>query len=208
MEKNLYDRVVFFYDDLASLVLGKGHLESKRAFLDRITKGNNVLYIGGGTGTNLPEILEQVGEEGKVFFVEASQKMIDKAKKGVPDSLRGRVLFLKEDDFMKMPNHQFEIIITQFLLDLLTESDLEVLFDEVDKRCKRETKWIFTDFLDHPNRKILQYIMIWFFRLVTKNPRKDLPNYSKYFENYGWGIKSKMSFKKDWIQAWFCERTN
>ncbi|WP_186753680.1 class I SAM-dependent methyltransferase [Echinicola salinicaeni] len=208
MEKNLYDRVVFFYDGLASLVLGKGYLESKRAFLDHISKGDNVLYIGGGTGTNLPEILTQVGEDGKVFFVEASQKMVNEAAKDIPDKLTRRVVFLKEDDFKKIPKHQFQIVITQYLLDLLPESDLKILFDEVSKRCNRKTKWIFTDFLDHPNRKVLQYIMIGFFRLVTKNPRKDLPNYSKYFKKYGWEIKNKISFKNDWIQAWLCGKTN
>ncbi|UCS94191.1 class I SAM-dependent methyltransferase [Echinicola marina] len=208
MDINLYDRVVFFYDRLAALVLGRDYIESKQAFLDQVSAGDKVLYIGGGTGTNLSEILSKLGSNGKVFFVDASQNMISKAANNVPQIFRDRVVFLKQNDFRELPKHRFDVILTQFLLDLLPDSEIEVLFKEIDLRSDHETNWIFTDFIDHPKRKIMQYLMILFFRLLTKNPRKDLPDYFIYFNKYGWEVSSKRGFKGDWIQAWLCKLKN
>src|SRR5690606_39610469 len=72
MKGNFYDPIAFFYDPL-SKVLGKSYQNSKYIFLDRIGRGDKVLYLGGGTGANLSSILEHIGEEGKIFYMEASR---------------------------------------------------------------------------------------------------------------------------------------
>ncbi|WP_236252696.1 class I SAM-dependent methyltransferase [Echinicola sp. 20G] len=204
MERNLYDKVVFFYDQLAALILGKGYRESKLTFLDQINNGDKVLIVGGGTGSNLPQIVSRVGKEGKVYYVEASEKMIKKAKKNTKAVGHGNIEFIHQSDFHDLPLKKFDVIITQYLMDILPEKELDNLFGELQKRVRQNTKWVFTDFFDKPGRRWLQFVMIQFFRITTKNPRNDLPNYKFFFDKYGWNISDSKNHKGGWIRSWLC----
>ncbi|MBD8488433.1 class I SAM-dependent methyltransferase [Echinicola sp. CAU 1574] len=204
MEKNLYDKVVFFYDQLAVLVLGKGYRESKLAFLDHINNGDKVLIVGGGTGSNLSYIRSMVGGNGEICFVEASEKMIEKAKKNTKAVGQGNIEFIHQSDFQDLPLKKFDVIITQYLLDILPEKELDNLFGELQKRLAQSAKWIFTDFFNRSDRRWIQFVMIQFFRIITKNPRNDLPNYKFFFDKYGWYISDSKNYKGDWIRSWLC----
>ncbi|AGA77013.1 class I SAM-dependent methyltransferase [Echinicola vietnamensis] len=201
MKKNLYDKVAFFYDQLAMVVLGKTHRESKFTFLEYVMAGDRVLYIGGGTGENLSLLAEKVGAEGKVFFVEASQKMMSKAKGQLTAAQLDRVVFLHQTDFDLLPAQQFDWVITQYLLDVLGDRQIDGLFKAINDRIKPSARWILVDFFDRPSMRWLQWMMIWFFRLVTANPRKNLPRYHQFFQKHGWQQMEEMVFKAGWIKA-------
>ncbi|QDH78114.1 methyltransferase domain-containing protein [Echinicola soli] len=201
MKKNLYDKVVFFYDRLAMTVLGTAHKESKYAFLDRVSEGDQVLCIGGGTGENLPVLANKVGRLGKVYFVEASQKMMGSAKSQLTADLLDRVVFLHQTDFSVLPNQLFDWIITQYLLDILSDKEIDSLFLAIKQREKPSAHWILVDFFDQPAKRWLQWIMIRFFRLTTGNPRNDLPKYHQFFEKHGWKLREEENFKGGWIKA-------
>ena len=86
------------YDYLASLVLGKAFHESKWTFLEIIQPGDTVWVIGGGTGAILPEILKRCGKNGKIIYMEASNKMLEKAKGRVSLDCQSRVEFICSED--------------------------------------------------------------------------------------------------------------
>lgn len=200
-----YDPLAPYYDFLSN-ILGKAYKDSKLLFLDRLKNGDQVLYIGGGTGANLPRILERIGRTGKVYYMEASSQMIEKARKRVKPEQLFRIVFLHQSDFSKIPIETYDVVLTQFFLDILPDDEIKELFQELDKRLSPNTRWIFVDFFPVSGRKWLIKIMIWFFRLSTGNPRKDLPDYARYFGYYGWEVEEKKSLSGGFMQAWLLKR--
>lgn len=205
MKRNPYDRIAGIYDFL-SRVLGGTYLNSKYLFLEEINTGDNVLYLGGGTGANLSAIVDRIGENGKLIYMELSGEMIKKAKSGIPASVLHRVEFLHQGDFSKIPDGKFDKILTQYFLDILSNEDIHRLFQNINPRVDERSQWLFLDFFDVGGKKLWLRIMIGFFRMFAGNPRKDLPEYLHYFELYGWNIKKSKLFKKGFIQAWLLER--
>lgn len=207
MKKNLYDKVVFFYDQLALAVLGHDYRQSKYALLDTVKHGDQVLYIGGGSGENLPLLVKTIGEEGCIYFVEGSNKMLQKAKRRLSADQKRQVIFLHQTDFNMLPKQCFDVVITQYLLDILPDKGINALFEEVHKRTGSTSKWLLVDFFDQKSRRWLQWGMILFFRLTTGNPRKDLPEYSVFFRKYGWKPEQERPFKGGWIKAMVFRKT-
>lgn len=205
MKPNVYDALAPYYDYL-SLLLGPAYKASKRLFLDRLREGDQVLYLGGGTGANLPEILGRIGSHGRVHYIEASAQMIEKARKQLTPEQLSSIVFLHQSEFSKIPKCTYDVVLTQFFLDILPEDDIEKLFKELDRRIDSDTRWIFLDFFPAVGRKWLIKTMIWFFRLSTRNPRKDLPDYARYFVHYGWELEEKKWLHEGFIQAWVLKR--
>ena len=205
MNRNTYDALAPYYDFL-SLLLGKSYRDSKLLYLDQLKEGDQVLYLGGGTGANLASILEGIGRTGKIYYIEASAQMIGKAKKRITPEQLSSIVFLHQSEFSKIPKHAYDVVLTQFFLDILPEEEIEKLLRELDRRTNSDTRWIFLDFFPVAEKKWLIKTMIWFFRLSTGNPRKDLPAYAYYFGYYGWEVEEKKSLKSGFIQAWLLKR--
>ena len=132
--------------------------------------------------------------------------MIEKAKKRVTPEQRSSIVFLHQSEFSKIPEQTYDVVLTQFFMDILPEEEIEELLRELDRRTNSDTRWIFLDFFPVAEKKWLIKIMIWFFRLSTGNPRKDLPDYARYFRKYRWEIKEKKMLQKGFIQAWVLKR--
>lgn len=203
--KNNYDPIAFFYDGFSRL-LGKEYQKSKFTFLEEIKENVQVLYLGGGTGVNLILLLKQVGEGGKVYYVEASSKMIQRAEKRIPSSLKNRVIFLHQRDFSEIPHIKFDWLITQYFLDILPGEEIHLLFQALTARSEKDSQWIFVDFFEVQGKKWLIKLMIGFFQFFTHNPRKNLPDYIYFFKEYGWETREKKLIKKGFIQAWLLAR--
>jgi len=201
MEINQYNHIASFYDQL-SWVLNKSYRTSKLSFLQELQEGDKVLWIGGGTGRNLPHILKKIGESGKLFYMEASSKMIEKAQNKVPPLLKSRITFLHQSDFSKIPMITVDMVLTQYLLDILADKEIHLLFQAMDIRSDIHTKWIFVDFFKVKGKGWLIQLMIRFFRIATRNPRRNLPDYNRFFTDYGWKFIYKKSLEKGFIQVW------
>ncbi len=201
MDYNQYDYIARIYDPLAKLVLGKAYSESKHQYLEQIKEGDKVLYLGGGTGGNLAEMANRVGTSGSVCFVEASKVMMDLAWKKVPPEIRDRVVWMYENDFEWLPKEKFDVVVTQYFLDILPDKEIQNLFQEIEERTKDSSLWIFSDLFETREKKRLLSLMIGFFNWVSNNPRKSLPDYFQYFESSGWEVKSQSEFEDGWIKC-------
>lgn len=205
MGASSYNRIAFVYDPL-SWFLGPSYRKSKYAFLANIQSEDRVLYLGGGTGVNLTEIAERVGKAGRVVYVDSSSKMIEKAKMRIRPELSPQILYLKQSDFYHLPQENYDFVLTQYFLDILPDQEISRLFEAIDSRTLRNTKWVFVDFFENKPKKYLLGMMIFIFRIFNLNPRKNLPNYSRLFGFYGWKVTRKISFDKGFIQAWYLEK--
>src|SRR5690606_28622681 len=109
-------------------------------------------------------------------------------------------------DFNKIHREKYDLVLTQYILDILEDREIHALFYAINQRTDGDSKWIFLDFFRVKGKKILLDVMILFFRFLTQNPRKDLPDYGQFFLQYNWGIEEKLSLKKGFIQAWVLGR--
>ncbi|MDN3668742.1 class I SAM-dependent methyltransferase [Echinicola jeungdonensis] len=201
MSQNQYDYIARVYDPIAKLVLGKSYTESKFKHLEQIKEGDKVLLLGGGTGENLAEMANRVGYSGMVYFVEASKVMMDMAWKKVPPEIRDRVIWTYENDFTWLPKEKFDVVVTQFFLDILPDKEIQNLFQELEEKTKSSSLWIFTDFFEKKEKARLLSLMMTFFKWVSNNPRKNLPDYFRYFDSFGWKEKVLTEFDSGWIKS-------
>ncbi|HSI76839.1 MAG TPA: class I SAM-dependent methyltransferase [Lunatimonas sp.] len=197
---NAYNRIAWIYDRLSRWCLGRQFTQSKYRYLDSIRTGETVLILGGGTGENLPEIVERIGAQGRVYFMDASIAMIEKAK-GRFQSLPTNIQFLHSADLSLLNNLKPDFILTQYFLDVLDDKQLELLFNQLAEIGDKYTEWIFVDFYTIPKKRWLINMLIGLFRIVVDHPRRDLPDYKVFFDRWGWKEKETCSFKEGFIQA-------
>jgi len=199
--KDKYNFIAPIYDLLTALLLGRKFQKSNWQFLDIIQPGDTVWVIGGGTGANLPDILKKCGKKGKVIYMEASTKMLEKAKKRIPLDSKNQVKFICADDFKLSKKDKIDVVITQFLLDVLTDHSINTLFEKIGHNASRSTRWLCLDFYPVKNKILLIRLMITGFSLLAKHPRKELPDYDYFFQNWGWQEIKTTLFEKGFYKA-------
>ena len=188
-----FDRVAPIYDLLAQLVFGNRLNRAKVQFFSHICPGERVLIIGGGTGWILPQILEKIGETGSVLFVEASAKMMSKARHRIRlHPMRNRVRFLHGRHDAIPVDHEFDHIHTHFFLDLFDQEGLQEAIGSLDGFLPLGGKWFLTDF--SPPRHSWNFLGRWliglmflFFRVVCGIDGKKLPDYHSALEQAAYG---------------------
>src|SRR5690606_12206894 len=112
-----------------------------------------------------------------IFYMEASRSMIEKARNRLTSDQASQIIFLHRADFSEIPFEKFDLVLTQFFLDILPDDEIVKLFEELEQRMSQDARWIFVDFFSVAERKWLIKLMIAFFRIFTGNLRKDLPDY-------------------------------
>ncbi|MEQ9414469.1 MAG: class I SAM-dependent methyltransferase, partial [Cyclobacteriaceae bacterium] len=109
---NRFDKIAPFYDSLARFAFGKSLRSAQECNLESIVDCSDVLVLGGGTGKFLTKLLAQ--HTGcKVWYVEASQKMVDQAKSHL--SYTDRVVFI-HGTLENVPEQKFDAVITHFFV--------------------------------------------------------------------------------------------
>jgi hypothetical protein len=199
-----FDRIARHYDSLGRFVFGKNIADCQTYFLSVIPDSSNILILGGGSGW----ILNAIDEKTKgccIWYVELSQRMIDLAKSCNQSS---NVIFIRGDEGSIPEEVVFDVIITNFFLDLFDEDQLKKTVQGILPSTRDNTIWLVSDFV---NRKAWHRVMIWimyrFFMLTTDLETSSLPGWeallysmgfkesqSKYF--YGSFIKSVV-YKRD-----------
>ncbi|SHM64768.1 Methyltransferase domain-containing protein [Cyclobacterium lianum] len=190
-----------FYEKLGHLILGQDFPSSKMAFLEEVSSGDQVLVLGGGAGINIPDVLQRCGEKGKVTYMEASASMIRKCKSRLSDDLLKRISFVHADSPDILPEVTFDVVITQYFLDVLPDEKITQIFAAVHTRIDRHSRWIFADFFPLAAKRLQLKAMIVAFSLLTGHQRNDLPDYDTFFSNWGWFEKSRKEFCRGFYQA-------
>ncbi len=176
-----FDRIAPFYDLLATIVfwgsIKNCQIESLRSNPPRGT----VLIMGGGTGWIIPYIFES-DEVERLYYIEASRKMIERAQKNCPVAFKGKITFIHGDEF-SIPSHKLDAVITNFFLDCLDENRLESVVNTLHKRLIKGGNWYLSDFRIDKRwyyrmwQEPLIGLMYAFFRLTTKLDNMQLADY-------------------------------
>ena len=186
-----YGLLAPFYERLGSLLFGNEFQASKLAFLDSIGRGDQVLVLGGGAGSNMREILNRCGSKGKVIYMEASASMIRECQSGLSMDLLQQVTFIHAASFEALPDMKFDVVFTQYFLDVLPDEKIDQLFRKIQTKVKAHSHWIFADFLSCPRQDAAVEDPDQFLQDTYRHPRRDLPEYGYYFEKWGLGGTGK-----------------
>lgn len=208
-----FDRIAPIYDRLARLVFGETLLTARTVNLDHVVAGNRVLVLGGGTGEILPDLLQRVGEEGQILYVEASEKMILHAANRIENHPRNKNVSFLYGTQESIPNgSQFDRIISNFFLDLFEPQRLNKVFDLLHSFLLPSGKWLIADFsLPNSAWRIPAHILIkamyLFFRICCGIKGKRIQDFSLLFtakhyqivhqEHYWKGLIFSAVYQKD-----------
>lgn len=218
--KASFDRLAPVYDLLAGWVFQGAIQRAQRLFLAEIPYQADVLFLGGGTGSLLPVIFRWQ-PAGRITYVEASSAMLSRAQRTVeryrtayPNRSRPAVTFIhgSEEDLPGPATYQ--VVITNFVLDMYSDEDLPGLMQRIQSHCSDSTCWIFTDFRVSTGavrsgwQRLLLRVMFRFFRLTAGLSVHRLPDYGRHFRALGWQISREQSFYGNFIVSRVYRRTS
>ena len=185
-----FDRLSVIYDLVVKLVFRRAIREAQIQLIKELGDHRKWLILGGGTGWVLEEILK-VHPKVEMTYVEASQKMIDKAQKR---NINGQVNYIL-GSVEQIPNGQnYDVVITAFFWDMFrTNTSLEMKHS-IDKKVKNDALWLLADFknTDIWRQKGLMKMMYWFFRVTCRIEASELPDFGQIFDKQ----KHKVLFQK------------
>lgn len=186
-----FDLLSPVYDVLARVVFGRSIVESQTKFLSCIPDNSKILILGGGTGWLL-EAIEEKNRSGEIWYVECSAGMINKARNR---KLTNTIHFIQgtEED---IPPRKFDVVITNFYLDLFTEKKLKEVIVRINQHTNPTSQWLITDFADTGTawQQWMLTIMYAFFRIVCSIEGKRLPDWPACLRHGGW-MQSNVAYR-------------
>ena len=92
--------------------------------LGRLAPGERVLDLGSGAGTDSLVAAQMVGSEGGVTGIDMTPQMLAKARAAAAEMRLEQVEFVEgEAEQLPFPDHSFEVIISNGVIDLIPDKD-------------------------------------------------------------------------------------
>ena len=134
--KVIYDKFSRLYD-LLEKNFQRGAIETALKILDP-RQGENILEIGFGTGNSIIKLAHYVGDQGKVFGIDISTRMLDVTRKKLDKIGFSQRVELTSGDAVHMTYapESFDAIFMSFTLELFDTPEIPILLNE----CKRALK--------------------------------------------------------------------
>ncbi|OKL39828.1 class I SAM-dependent methyltransferase [Pontibacter flavimaris] len=203
-----FNRVAFFYDALARLVYGHTLQQAQLALLPFVPRQARVLVIGGGTGWLLEQLL-QTGKRLDILYLDAAPAMLQRARQKY-EKYRNphtcHVTFRLGTEQSILPQEQFDVLITPFLLDLFPPQRLHQLMYKLASALAPGGQWLFADFwpVQQPPpwwQRLLIKGMYTFFGLMSDVQARQLPDYRAHFTALGLEQKYSQTFYGGMVQT-------
>lgn len=186
------------YDSLARVVLGNSIQQMQLQFLTRLTSKNKLLMLGGGTGWILP-FIDRINSKIEIDYVDLSPGMINQAKERGIDPARIRFIEGTEQD---IPAANYDCVITNFYLDLFSDSELRAKVNHIKKFLLPNSYWFVTDFVNVSAwSKAKLTCMYTFFWLTTDLKNTQLPDWNECMFSMGAQLRETKSSKRGFIKS-------
>jgi SAM-dependent methyltransferase len=92
--------------------------------LGRLDRGERVLDLGCGAGTDTLVAAQMVGPEGRVTGLEMTPEMLDKARRAAAELGARNVVFVEgEAERLPFPDESFDAVISNGVIDLIPDKD-------------------------------------------------------------------------------------
>lgn len=176
-----------FYDRLAALVFGQTLKKAQIALLSTLPQNASVLIVGGGTGWIVEEVLHQCNPRW-IVYLEASEQMLRLTKQRLQQHPQGALVSLRHGtETALVPNEQFDVILTPFVLDLFPPQRLRGQFiPSVFNVLANGGYWLITDFVSTPVwwHRGLAWAMYAFFGTIAGVRAHKLPDWPALMTQY------------------------
>lgn len=193
-----YSLLAPIYQPLSRLVFGRDLIYANQAFLEGII-GKKLLIIGGGDGAAYREFRGNMQGE----FWDKSPSMTQLASRNLATS----GLTIRTGTWPGIG--KFDRIYLPFVLDTLTDLEIEEILFQVWKSLNVDGQVIISDFYTPQTylQRLIQGMMIVSFRILVKHLRNDLPNISENMKAAGFSIIREKIWRHGWIRAQVYERS-
>jgi ubiquinone/menaquinone biosynthesis C-methylase UbiE len=128
-----YSRIAFFYDVWGSLTESKARRRALQ--LAAIQDGESVLEVAVGTGLAFREIV-RMNPNGQNFGIDLTQAMLDKAREKIGQTQANFRLSIGDAYDLRFENAQFDVLINNYMFDLLPEADFITVLNEFRRVLK------------------------------------------------------------------------
>jgi methylase of polypeptide subunit release factors len=205
---NHFDWLANYYDSLKWLVFGNALANSERHFLHLLPKGCTILMLGGGTGQVLRHIFSH-DPNCRVWFVEASGKMLSQAMRNLPAEYADQVQFVYATEASSTWHHKFDVIITNFYLDLYPDKELLDVCATLYERLNARGLWLASDFADGGRwwQRIMLSLMYKFFVSTCRISARRLPDWEKVFHHIGLSLLDQALFYRGFVKSAVFEKS-
>jgi tRNA (cmo5U34)-methyltransferase len=197
---NNFDSVAPFYDSLSKLIFGNAIKQAQTAYLSEIMQRDNVLMLGGGTGWLLRELFV-VNPSCKVWYIDASAKMIALSKKAIVNS-NHKIVFIHGTEDSIPPDIKFDVIITNFYLDLFPRESCNKVIHKIGSALHAGGIWLISDFVNTTWwHGVMLHIMYRFFRLMCGIESNSLTCWKILLEENGFAEGKNRKFFGGFIKS-------
>lgn len=205
-----FNGVAPYFERLEKIVFHKEMQRCRTAFLANLPTYNKAALVGEGDGRFLVEFLKHTECE-HVHYIDSSQTMLEIARKRVqkcsPDMM-SRVEFYHRDlSIESMPDQNYDLVVTNFFLDVFDERSLDESISKIANSCKRSSTWLYADFqisggmIQRMRANTWISIMYLFFRLTTQMQAKSLIDPSRNLDRHGFQLKSLVEINQGLMRA-------
>lgn len=196
-----FNLIAIHYDRLARLVFGRSVYRSQVCFLGAVPQGGDTLILGGGSGDILKSLIE-VNPSCNVWYVEASSKMIDLARKRIPAKTTATITFVHGTEKTIPEGVYFDAVISHFVLDLFPDNEVLDICRTACRKLKNGGLWLVSDFRDAKWwHKFMLWTMYRFFDVTSKVRARSLPAWEDQLRSVGMKERHARSFYHGFIKS-------
>ena len=197
-ELNRFDWIAPYYDKIAKLVFGNSISRAQSCHWNLIRPHSYVLILGGGTGSWLLDFVS-VNSSCKLFYVDASMEMINRAKRNCNQAACVTFIHGTERD---VPDIKFDAIITHFYMDMFSDQQLDNLITELIGKMNNPALWIVADFEKSKWWHGLYLRMMYLFFKASKSiSNNQLPDWHRIMSSRKFRNNESESFYGNFIQC-------
>jgi len=133
--RSLYDFLSLFYNLITWYEAGA---QKKALEIADMKEGAKVLEVGFGTGKNLSKCAKKVGNTGKVYGIDISSKMLNRARRSIRDCDLSEKTDLVLGDASEEPflESSFDVIFSSYVLDLIDTPTIPRILSEFKRLLK------------------------------------------------------------------------
>lgn len=188
-----FDRAVSWYDALAGLVFGTSIRGLERSLLDELEGKQSLVWIGGGTGKILPEIIWKYPEL-SIDYIEISSEMSARAKQRLDLGKHCKVRFWDSFEEYSQVSSNGDTLLLSCVMDIFDQEELQL---SLSKWTSNRPMVLAVDFIipeKGPGRllaNLLVPLMYRFFRITIGLPAHPLPDWRLALRQCGYEKKGE-----------------
>jgi len=205
-----FDTLAPWYRTLEWIAFGDDLQRCRIACLGEVVAPRRALIVGEGYGRFLCELL-RVHPEIEIDCIDASQRMLQLARKRLERELPGRVpcvRFLHQDlTWWIVPEHRYDLVVTHFFLDCFAEAQLAAIVRKLAQATSENANWLLADFCVPPKgfarfrARAWLAVMYRFFRLTAGIEARQLIDPTPFLLGEGFALAQHHVFRKGMLKS-------